>query len=50
MPNEENKILKCNSGEKSLKVSFVIYADLECLLKKIDTCTNNPEKSYTEKS
>ena len=34
MPNEDNKILKYNPGEKSLKVPFIIYADLECLLKK----------------
>ena len=49
MPDEDNKILKYVSGEKSLKVSFVVYADLECLLKKINTCQNNPDKSYTEK-
>ena len=28
---------------------FIIYADLECLLKKINTCLNNPDKSNTEK-
>ena len=49
MPNENSKILKYNPGEKPLKVPFIIYADLECLLEKIDTCQNNPEKSYTEK-
>ena len=49
MPDEDNKILKYVSGEKPLKVSFVIYADLECLLKKTITCQNNPDKSYTEK-
>ena len=48
-PDEDNNILKYNPGEKSLKVAFIIYADLECLLQKIDTCNNNPEKSYTEK-
>ena len=37
MPNEDNKILKYVSGEKSLKVPFVIYADLESLLEKINT-------------
>ena len=36
-------------GEQSLKVPFIIYADLECLLQKINTCQNNPDKSYTEK-
>ena len=49
MPDEDNKILKYVSGEKSLKVPFGIYADLECLLKKITTSQNNPDKSYTEK-
>ena len=49
MPKEDEKILKYNPGEKSLKVPFIIYADLECLLKKIDTCQNDPKKSFTEK-
>ena len=49
MPNEYERILKYNHGEKSLKVPFVIYADLECLLEKIDSCQNDPEKSSTEK-
>ena len=33
MPNEDNKILKYNHGEKSMKVPFIIYA--ECLLEKM---------------
>ena len=49
MPDEDNKILKYISGEKSLRDPFTIYADLECLLRKINTCSNNPDKSYTEK-
>ena len=28
---------------------FIIYADLECLLKKMNTGNNNPEKSSTTK-
>ena len=28
---------------------FAIYLDLECLLKKEQSCQNNPEKLYTEK-
>ena len=42
-------LIKYNSGEKSLELPFIIYADLECLLKKIDTCYNNPELSSTTK-
>ena len=49
MPDEDKKILKYNPGEKSIKVPHIIYADLECLLEKIDTYPNNPEKSYKEK-
>ena len=48
MLNEDNEILKYNHGEKSLKAPFMIYADLECLLEKMHSCQNNPEKSYTE--
>ena len=32
-----------------MRAPFVIYADLECLLEKMHSCQNNPEKSYTEK-
>ena len=35
MPKEHEKI-KYLPGENSLKFPFVIYADLECLLKKCD--------------
>ena len=35
MPNGDNKILKYNHGEKSLKAPIMIYADLECFLEKI---------------
>ena len=38
MPEEDNKILKYNQGEKSMKVPFIIYADLESLLEKMNTC------------
>ena len=48
MPTEDNKILKYNHGEKSLKAPFTIYADLECLLPKMHSYQNNPEKSYTK--
>ena len=47
MPNEDNKIIKYNQGEKSIKLLVIIYADLECLLEKIRTCHNNPEESST---
>ena len=46
MPNEDNKIIKYNQGEKSIKLPFVSYADLECLLKKMSTFQNHPNESY----
>ena len=45
MPNEDNKIIKYNQGEKSIRFPFIIYADLECLLEKISTCYNTLEES-----
>ena len=32
--SNDNNFIKYNQGEKSLKLPFVIYADLECILKK----------------
>ena len=40
--------MKCNPEEKSLRAPFAIYLDLECLLKKKQSCQKNSEKSYTE--
>ena len=49
MPKQTEKILKYIHGEKLLKAPFAIYLDLECLLKKEQSCQNNPEISYKEK-
>ena len=49
MPTKNNNIIKYNHGEKSMKLPFVIYADLECLLEKMSTCINNPNESPTTK-
>ena len=43
MPTDYNEILKYNHGKKSLKPPFIIYLDLECLLKKKQSCQNNLE-------
>ena len=42
MPEEYNKIIKYNEGDKSMKSPFIIYADLESLLEKMNTYHNNP--------
>ena len=36
MPSEDTKILELNQYKKSDKIPFVIYADLYCLIEKID--------------
>ena len=38
-----------NKYRKSDKVSFIIYADFECLIEKIDECEKNPENLSTTK-
>ena len=49
MPTKDNNIIKYNQGEKSIKIPFTIYADLECLLEKMSTGINNPNESSTTK-
>ena len=49
MPEQVNKTVKYNPGEKSLKAPYTFYLDFECTFKKVQSCQNNPEKSYTEK-
>ena len=49
MPSEKDKILELNQNRKSDKMPFIIYADIEYLIKKIDGCANNPESSSTTK-
>ena len=49
MPTKDNNIIKYNQGEKFIKMPFTIYADLECLLEKMSTCQNDPNKSSTTK-
>ena len=49
MHEKDNKILKYNHGEKSMKVPLITYADINSLLEKMSTCHNNPEKSSTTK-
>ena len=49
MPSEDTKILEFNQYQKSDKAPFIIYANLECIIEKIDGCRNNPENSSTTK-
>ena len=47
MPSEKDKILELNQYMKSDKMPYFIYGDIECLIRKIDSCANNPENSST---
>ena len=42
MSSEDTKILEFNQYQRIDKAPFIIYADLECLIEKIDGCKNNP--------
>ena len=47
MPLENDNILEFNKYMKSNKMPYIIYADIESLIKKIDGCENNSENSST---
>ena len=49
IPSEDTKILEFSQYQKSDKAPFVSYADLECLIEKVDGCKYNPENSSTTK-
>ena len=38
-------ILELYQNQNSDKVWFIIYADVECFIEKIDSCKNNTENS-----
>ena len=50
MPDKDKKILKYNHGEKSVKAPFTIYAVLESLLEKMNSCQNNLENLIQRKN
>ena len=47
MPFDDTKILEINQYQKSDKAPFFIYADIECIIEKIDGCKINHENSST---
>ena len=46
---QRKSIKTYSQGKESIKISLVIYAELESLLKIINTCHNSPGKSSTPK-
>ena len=50
MPKKgENDVLKCIHFKRKTKVPFVIYADFESILKKIDDASQTNSKTKTKK-
>ena len=49
MPSKKNNILELNQFMKSHKMPYIIYTDIESLIRKLDGCANNSEKSSTTK-
>ena len=49
MPFEKNEILKFKQFMKSEKMPYIIYADFECSIQKIDGCEINLKYSLTTK-
>ena len=47
--SKDTKILKFNQCKKSYKVPFITYADLECLIEKIDGRKDNRKNLSTTK-
>ena len=47
LPEERDNIKKHEMGSKALKMNFILYVDLECLLVNYDTCLNTSNKSHT---
>ena len=49
MLSEKDKISEFKQYMKSDKMPYIIYADIESLIRKIDGRKNNPENSFTTK-
>ena len=45
---DKGTILKFKNYDRREKVPFLVYADFECFIKKIQSCGPNDEKSYTK--
>ena len=48
MPSQKESVLQFNQSMKSDKMPYIIYADLESLMKKIDGCADNRKLSTTK--
>ncbi|XP_055384219.1 uncharacterized protein LOC129613909 [Condylostylus longicornis] len=48
LPSNERQIIKFEKYERQLDIPFVVYADFECVLQNISSCSPNPTISSTE--
>ena len=44
---EKGASIKYHPGVKCMRAPYAIFADIESLLKKMNTCTNDSDKSST---
>ena len=49
LPEKGKNFKRYQHRTKSLRINDIIYLELECLVLKYDSCSNNPNKSSTEK-
>ena len=50
MSSDDTKILEFNQCQNSDTEPFIIFADVECLIEKLDGCKSNPENSFPTKA
>ena len=50
MPKEGENMMAFKNFYKQMKAPYVVYADFECVLKKIATCEPDNKKSFTVKT
>ena len=49
IPSEDTYIIVFSHCKKSDEAPFIIYANFECLIEKINECKNNPKNSSKTK-
>ena len=50
MLSEKDNILEFNQYMKLDKIPYIIYADMESLIEKVDGCASNPENNFNNKN
>ena len=50
MPKEGENKMACKNFYKQMKAPYVVYADFECILRKINTCEPDNKQSFTVKT